>query len=44
MSNPTECDYCGQSDEEVTYTLLTFSPSEPSTLVCEDCMEEKPWK
>lgn len=44
MGGPEECDYCGQSDPEVKYTLLTFSPNEPCALACEDCMEEQPWK
>lgn len=38
------CDYCGQDDPEVEMTLLTFGPNEPATVVCPDCMEERPWK
>lgn len=44
MSEAEECHYCGQNDPDVTYTPVVFGPGEPSSLVCEDCMEEKPWK
>lgn len=39
-----ECDYCGQNDPEVNYTVRKPYEHEPATTVCEDCMEERPWK
>lgn len=39
-----ECHYCGQSDSECDYTVRKPYEFEPAMLVCEDCMEEQPWK
>ena len=39
-----ECDYCGQNDPEVNYTVRKPYEHEPATTVCDDCMEEQPWK
>jgi hypothetical protein len=39
-----ECDYCGQNDPNVNYTERKPYKHEPSSIVCEDCMEERPWK
>lgn len=42
--NTYECDYCGQSDPDVAYTIRKPYEHEPASVVCEDCMEEQPWK
>lgn len=39
-----ECDYCGQSDPEMNYTVSKSYPNEPERIVCDDCMDEQPWK
>lgn len=39
-----ECHYCGQSDEEAVYIIHKPYEFEPASIVCEDCMEARPWK
>lgn len=39
-----ECAYCGQSDGDMTYTIHKPYDSEPASVVCDDCMDEQPWK
>lgn len=39
-----ECDYCGQNDPGVKYSIHQPYAHEPASVVCEDCMEERPWK
>lgn len=39
-----ECHYCGQSDPDLRYTVRKPYEFEPASIVCEDCMEVRPWK